>query len=822
MLPEYLRYTPHGAAHEGAVVSCDGCRITVLTDRLLRLEQGNTTDEATLTVIERDLGKTPFSVKTENGVLTLKTAALVLTYTLGAAFSADTLSVRLLTKPYTAWHYGDSSLGNLGGTISTLDQMNGACPIDDGICSVDGFAVIDDSRTPLMDENGWFAVRNETVDLYFFGYGHDYEACVKDYYRLTGKPSMIPAFALGNWWSRYFRYTEDSYLGLMDTFKENDIPVAVSIVDMDWHVTDGGGVRDTRSEGWTGYTWNKDLFPDYKRFLKGIKDRNLHTALNLHPASGVREWDDQYEEMGKFLGVDTSKKQPIPFNCLSEKFWQAYFEVLHFPYEKDGVDFWWMDWQQGFDYRWIHPYDPTVNPLECMSPLWMVNHMHYMASCRDNKRGLIFSRYAGFGSQRYPIGFSGDTIISWESLDFQPYFTATASNIGYSYWSHDIGGHMGGGKDDELNARWIQFGVFSPIFRLHSSNSPFSGREYWNYEARSAAVVKEFMRLRHQLFPYLYTMTRRNCEDLIPTIRPMYHTHPEEREAYKVKNQYWFGSELIAAPITRKADRVSGLAFSTVWLPDGVWTDWFTGYVYHGGKTVDMHRPLEQMPLLCKAGAIVPLQAHIPHDNHLGKAETLEVVIAAGGSNTFTLYEDDGESTDYRNGAFCETKMAIDWEEKSASFTVSPVSGDTSLIPAVRTYRLRFKGFAKNSTFTQNGKPLDCEYRAADNSYLVTVTDIAATDGFTVCVENETALLHDNGDYYDRILNLLTHSQCYLSLINHRIKRVDETRKTGLIDRIHFIDGGEDRTLAAIYELLAETGFKTVMEPPPGIPLEFL
>ena len=116
----------------------------------------------------------------------------------------------------------------------------------------------------------------------------------------------------------------------------------------------------------------------------------------------------------------------------------------------------------------------------------MLNHYHYLDNARDGKRPMTFSRYAGPGSHRYPVGFSGDTIITWDSLAFQPYFTSTASNIGYGMWSHDIGGHMRGFKDDEMAGRWLQFGVFSPIMRLHSSNSEFNEKNRGATDRRSA------------------------------------------------------------------------------------------------------------------------------------------------------------------------------------------------------------------------------------------------------------------------------------------------------------------------------------------------
>ena len=186
------------------------------------------------------------------------------------------------------------------------------------------------------------------------------------------------------------------------------------------------------------------------------------------------------------------------------------------------------------------------------------------------RRPLTFSRYAGIGSHRYPIGFSGDTHITWESLDFQPYFTATASNAGYGWWSHDIGGHFKGYKDDELATRWVQLGVFSPIIRLHSGAQPVQHQGAVAVRRAAEAVMTDFLRLRHQLLPYLATMNRprarrRRAARAADVLRP-------PRRAPRpttCPNQFMFGTELLVAPITSPADRATGLGRVRAWLPEG-------------------------------------------------------------------------------------------------------------------------------------------------------------------------------------------------------------------------------------------------------------
>ena len=751
-LPDYLRMRVNAAPNEKNVVTVGDVRITVITPRLIRIEQGAFTDEATQVAICRNFDPTGCTLQAAGGQVHIHTGYLTLDYQAGSPL--ETLTIASLQQPAFTWHYGQKPLHNLKGTTSTLDCVNGACPLEDGLCALDGFALLDDSKSLLITKDGWFAPRKPCTDVYFFGYGHDYTACVQDYQRLTGGPGMLPAFALGNWWSRYHAYTDEEYLGLMDRFQQQDVPLAVGIVDMDWHLVQVGDKE--HGNGWTGYTWNEKLFPDYKAFIKGLHERGLRTALNLHPAQGVRYWETQYEDFCRAMGKDPADKKPIPFNGLDPDFLRAYFELLHFPYEEDGVDFWWMDWQQGADWAAITGQADRDDSLDGVTPLWLVNHMHHLAAQRGGKRPLLFSRFAGYGSQRYPIGFSGDSMTTWQSLQFQPYFTVTASNVGYGWWSHDIGGHMGGVRDDELTTRWVQFGVFSPIFRLHSNNSPFTGREPWKYNKRAELVISDFMRLRHRLFPYLYTMNRRASEELIPLMRPMYHVSPECAEAYQAPNEYWFGSEMIAAPITVPAD-CSDLASVKVWLPEGLWTDAMTGYIYRGGRCVTFYRPLEEMPLMLRAGAIVPMQPHVPGSRQLGASSAMEALIAPGASNTFALYEDDGETRRYQEGEYAVTRLSLDWQETQAVFAVHPAEGSFPL--PRRRWTLNFRGWRKGCTFTVNGAPLAAAYVPETNTYTVVLPEIAPEEGVEVRIVNEGGLLHDDSDCRDRILERLTRAQ---------------------------------------------------------------
>ena len=684
------------AADPRAVVQGPGYRFTVLTSRLIRMEWSEDdgfVDLPTQVVVRRSFPVPEFTVRDSGHSLDIWTEDLHVTYD-KQRFTPAGLEVSLRRRAQaghrTTWHYGDPPderggwHGNLRGTVRTLDDVDGACELDPGLLAPYGYAVISDSRSVQLTEDGWFAPRpgageGTAEDLYFFGYGRDYRGALRDYFRLTGPNPLLPRWALGNWWSRYHRYTAEEYLGLVDRFTESGIPFSVAVLDMDWHLVD---IDPAIGSGWTGYTWDRELFPDPPAFLRALHQRGLAVSLNVHPADGVRRHEDAYADVARDLGLDPASGLEVGFDIASREFTDSYLERLHHPLERDGVDLWWLDWQSG-----------GVTRVPGLDPLWMLNHVHYVDSGRDGRRPLTFSRYAGLGSHRYPVGFSGDTVTTWASLDFQPYFTATAANVGYFWWSHDVGGHLGGVTDPELATRWYQLGVFSPINRLHSSNSPFNSKEPWRYGPQAEAVMTRFLRLRHALVPYLYTASWAAHTEGEAVVRPMYHDHPYADEAYEVPNQYLFGPDLLVAPVTAPVDRQTRLGTVTAWLPPGRWVDFFTGRRYEGGRRLVLHRTLEEMPVLARAGAVVPLAPDPMADLVTGTAdgtdaspEALVLRVFAGAPGRSVLHEDDGAGTP-SVAQRQETVFTLDWTDEAdgagnAVLTVAPPTG-----PRVRTRR---------------------------------------------------------------------------------------------------------------------------------------
>ncbi|HEX7598729.1 MAG TPA: TIM-barrel domain-containing protein, partial [Polyangia bacterium] len=593
-------------------------------------------------------------------------------------FSHKTLSIEVSATGHT-WHFGDHDRENLRGTARTLDGADGATHLDPGLISRQGWAVVDDSKSLVFNAECWIEPRAhpENKDIYFFGHGHDYLGALSDFTQVAGDIPLIPRWALGNWWCRYWAYTQADYTQLMDEFRQHDVPLGVAVIDMDWHITRTGN----QSTGWTGYTWNRDLFPYPDAFLNDLHSAGLKTVLNIHPAEGVHPHEERYPEMARRMGIDPASQDPVPFDIADPRFTAAYFEVLHHPEEERGIDFWWIDWQQG-----------GRTTIPGLDPLYWLNHLHYLDVARDGlHRPFIFSRWPGLGGHRYPIGFSGDTHATWASLAFQPYFTATASNVAYTWWSHDIGGHMGGVRDPELYTRWLQYGVFSPILRLHSTNNRFLERRPWGYDAEIERIASSAMRLRASLLPYLYSMAWRAAARTSPLVQPMYYLYPESDAAYRCPDQYFFGSELLAAPFVTPRDPDTLLSSQTLWLPAGDWFNFFSGEHLSGGRWLTFYGGLDEIPVLARAGAIVPMGAD---------PQTLEIHVFPGAANAFELYEDDGETQAYRQGHFCITRFSQKWSGDALTFAIDPAEGDASLLPPGRRYELVFHGLRQPDSVT--------------------------------------------------------------------------------------------------------------------------
>ncbi len=682
-------------ANPRAVVVDGNARFTVLTPQLVRMEwsqDGKFIDAASLVFINRRLPVPPFRVTTRDGWLNIKTSDLTLRYKKDSGeFASGNLEISLMVDGQrVVWHPGDKDTTNLLGTIRTLDGANGPRKLNPGLLSKDGWTLVDDSHRPLFNDAKWkWAVPrpvDEKQDWYFFGYGRNYVKELGDYVKIAGRIPMPPRFAFGAWWSRYWSYTDQELKDLVGQFEDHTVPLAVLVVDMDWHNTFGNHIPLPRSEwkldqlgrraGWTGYTWDKNLFPDPKEFLAWCHEKGLKVTLNLHPADGIQPWEDCYPAMARAMGIDPATRRYVPFVPTDEKFAENYFKLVLEPLQKEGVNFWWIDWQQ---------WDTTR--IKYLKPTWWINYLFYTDMEREGSaRPIILSRWGGLGAHRYQIGFSGDVITSWASLKFQPYFTSTAANVGFGYWSHDIGGHIPGIVSPELYTRWVQWGALSPILRTHTTRNGNAERRIWAYPYPYAHAMRNAFLLRYRLLPYIYTSSRDTYDSGVSMLHPLYYNYPDSDDAYRFPDEYFYGKNLIVAPVVDSMSAGSELASEDIWVPPGTWIGWYSGKRFEGPRVVKSYFSLDQIPILVRAGSVIPMQTGTQKAN-ITNVDPLVLRVFPARVGSGSVYEDEGNTDGYTRGRFSRTNVTFESvNDKEMRIVVEPATGSYPGMKKSRSY----------------------------------------------------------------------------------------------------------------------------------------
>lgn len=706
-------------------------RFTVISDGVIRMEyapDGKFVDNKSFIAVNRQYPAVDYKLKTRGRWVEIATSKMVMRYKKDSgAFSAENLSIVSAkgTLPFS-WKPGVKQVENLKGTFRTLDGFDGEVQtqgyvrdskpgekiqLEDGLLAKDGWTLIDDSKGLLFNnDTDWEWVKqrpdNGGQDWYFMAYGHDYKAALKDYTLFAGQVPLPPRYVFGYWWSRYWLYSDREMRELVDNFHSYRIPLDVLVVDMDWHYTESG------KGGWTGWTWNRDLFPDPAGFLKYLKDNDLKITLNLHPADGVAAYEEQYPALARDMGIDPASKQTIPWVNSDKRFMTNIFKDVLTPMEKEGVDFWWVDWQQ----------DIFDSKMKNLNNTWWINYTFFsqMERTRD-VRPLIYHRWGGLGNHRYQLGFSGDATATWKSLDYQPYFNSTASNVLYGYWGHDIGGHIGNHIDPELYVRWMQFGAFSPIMRTHSQKNAGMNKEPWVFDTEHSSIIRQTIRQRYEMAPYIYTMARKAYDEGLSLCRPMYYDYPEDSEAYDFRNQYMFGDDMLVAPIT--APGQDGYATLKVWLPEGEWYEMPTGTLLQGGQVVERSFALDEYPIYVKAGAVLPMYTDEVM-NLSGNDETVVVTVFPGAkAGAFQLYEDNGNDKDYAS-AYATTALSASCSGREQTIVVGRREGRFDGMEAARKLQVKILPAQAPQSVTVDGRAVDYDYVGEEFAIIVDLGEV--------------------------------------------------------------------------------------------------
>ena len=423
--------------------------------------------------------------------------------------------------------------------------------------------------------------------------------------------------------------------------------------------------------------------------------RKNDIVLRVTPAArgGGKERGGAAPRVGASIR-DALPPQPIRFDLSNRRQAEIFMRDLHAPLVRQGVNVWWVDGGSG-----------AVRMPGLDQQLW-TNRIYYDYMQRlTGRRAFILGRYGGWGSERYPGFFTGDTYSEWPVLAYEVAFSARGGNVLMPYISHDIGGFHGGKIPFELYARWVEFGAFSPILRLHSAHeNPREGnlRMPWVYGARGIALARKYFTLHARLIPYLYTDAWLAHTQSLPILRPLYLRYPDLPAAYRHPYEYLLGAQMLVAPVLAAGGE------RRVYLPPGHWIDFFTGKRYDGGRAFTAHFATDATPVFVRDGALIPersAQDHSMQAHSMSKApDPLIVDVFGSRTGRFDLYEDDGVSLAYARGRYALTPMGYATNREGLHrLVIGPTKGAYRGQLPSRSYELRIHARRAPSSVSLDG-----------------------------------------------------------------------------------------------------------------------
>lgn len=721
----------------------DKYRITVLSASLIRFEyseSGEFEDRPTEVVLCRNFKNTIVNSRTTGNVLIVETEYFRLEYdTTKPFFGAKVMpgnTLRVFIKNTDKmWYFGHPEARNLGGTYPSLDNLK-SIKLMPGLYSPDGFATLDDSTSKVVEIGGALESRpSGIIDQYLFIYRDDFKTCLNDYYHLTGKPPLLPKWALGVWYGKDKVQTTEQIMSLVQDFKNNSIPLSILTLSSKWHTPN----NNTES----GFNWNKDYVPNPKLLSDYLHNNHVKLGLTINPSDGIYPTEELYSKAATYLAVNNN--QVIPTNFNDPKWVDVFLKLFLHPLEIMGTDFFINNW--------------NTNQLST------INRYLYLDNNRTNQRGLILSRNGLKAAHRYPVHYTGSIKVGFDTLAMLPKFNMAGANIGLSWISHDIGGYVGGIENPELYLRFLQLGCFSPILRLNEASGKYYKRLPWSWDIKTNTIATNFLRLRYKLLPYLYSEAYRYHKDGDPLIKPLYYEDISLYDSSLYQNQYRFGSQLLVAPITTPMDPIIKRSILRLYLPKGDWYDLMTGKKYKGNTYYMSFYKEEEYPVFAAAGAIVPVTNQIT--NSLNNPSEIEISFYPGASNSYNLYEDDGTTKNYQAGDYAVTNINYVYNPDQYTVNIKPLEGKFNVLPEKRTYTLRFKNTTniKTVNVVVNNQTIPTINYYERNDLIIKINNIIPTANINVQIAGEhidVPVLRLINDEVDSIINDL--------LIDTRIK----------------------------------------------------
>ncbi len=678
-----------GRAQEGCMFQGQNYRITLLSERLLRLEynkNGIFYDAPSQFAINRKFPVVKANVKQDEKYLEIVTKYFTLSYAKEKSFDAGKLMPMANLKISVnnsdkSWYINNAEAKTLPGLNISEDGTSFNQRCGKSLYSLDGYTSFNDSNTMLFREDGTLVKREqEYLDVYVFVYGNDFTLALNDYYILTGFPPLVPRYALGTWWSRDLPYTSEDILELERNFSKEELPLSTILLEKQWHQK----IEEIESSE-TGYTFNKELIENPKELIEELHKKGVRIGLSINPKDGISPKEENYALLAKAFGLEGEKH--VTFEPTNQTVLKAINSYMLTPLINQGIDFLSNDFQ-GFEGD--------------IQKLWLINNSMYSLLSSSNRRGLLLSRNAQIATHRFPITYTGRTIVSWESLRRIPLINQNAANIGVSYISSDIAGNYGGIEEEELYIRSVELACFSPVLRFSAPSGKYYRKEPWRWNAKTLEIVSQYLALRQKLIPYIYSACYQYHQGT-SLITPLYHKEPFVMDDINFKNEYFFGPGLLVCPILSRGDSLINRTIHKFYLPEGVWYNLRSGKKFQGKKEYISFYKEEDYPIFAKSGSIIPMS----DDDHLTERnpKNLEINVYPGDSGNYTLYEDDGLTTAYQEGAYVKTNFEYQYAKDNYVLTITSKESRQGIVPDTRNIKVRFhhtKGVESMKVYVDN------------------------------------------------------------------------------------------------------------------------
>lgn len=523
-----------------------------------------------------------------------------------------------------------------------------------------------------------FSFKAEGGELdYYFIYGPTFTNILDSYTEITGKSPLLPKFALGlqvgtysgGTWGHEEETSAEYVVALAKKFRDLQIPFDVLHLDSTWRIFGENG-----GKGATSFEW-RETFHNPKKMFSDLYALKVNmVGLHLRPRFDNGKKLKLLDEAREKGFVYPEKDNPGEFvNYFDQKAVDWWFENGVKRVADQGAMFLKTDEGSAFG-RIANESDKTgpqgeeIKSLHNIFPIAYAKAAYEKFQEYNQMRGMNNTREGFAGIQRYPFIFAGDWPSEWQY--FEPVIKA-GLNIGLSgvgNWAHCMGGfeHI---ADPELYIRWCQFGLLSPIAHLFGMEHP-NYKEPWNYGEEAQRIFTQYDKMRYSLIPYLYSFSYEMYKRGTPLMRALVLSDQEDENVYNITNQYMLGENLMICPVTEK-----GAQTRIVYLPKGVWTDYWTGKTFEGKTYYNVLCPIDQVPIFVKEGAIIPTQEAL---QYIGEKEITKLTldIYPNKSSTFTLYDDDGKSLTYKDGNFNTTTIVSQVSEEGINLKINAVEGN--------------------------------------------------------------------------------------------------------------------------------------------------